>query len=221
MSKRRRSRSITGIKVVTSAVLPEHTGRPSPSIKPARIICERALNPPHLWASNSPQFRRVARPSGACPWRTGGGAVVADAGPPGQEEGSALMMILELHRQGLTVSAIAPPTRHGSQDGPHMCRARHWSRPPMAHARPSKGAPIRFGRICASGLRPIPVSRPYGCGGGLSRAGLRRWLSAARSATSMISTRSSATGSTPSRTRASTRPRNASSTKPLPRRSPR
>jgi hypothetical protein len=34
--------------------------------------CERALNPPHLWASNFPQFRRVARPSGACPWRTGG-----------------------------------------------------------------------------------------------------------------------------------------------------
>ena len=46
MSKRRRSRSITGISVVTSAVLPghisEHTGRPSPSIRTARIICRRS-----------------------------------------------------------------------------------------------------------------------------------------------------------------------------------
>jgi len=46
MSKRRRSRSTTGISVVTSAVLPghisEHTGRPSPSIKTARIICRKS-----------------------------------------------------------------------------------------------------------------------------------------------------------------------------------
>jgi hypothetical protein len=45
MSKRRRNRSITGITVVTSAVLPghisEHTGRPSPSSSTARIICRR------------------------------------------------------------------------------------------------------------------------------------------------------------------------------------
>ncbi len=42
IAKRRRSRSITGISVVTSATLPghisEHTGRPSPSIRTARII---------------------------------------------------------------------------------------------------------------------------------------------------------------------------------------
>jgi hypothetical protein len=46
MAKRRRSRSITGIRLVTSAVLPghisEHTGRPSPSISTARIICRRS-----------------------------------------------------------------------------------------------------------------------------------------------------------------------------------
>ena len=42
MAKRRRRRSITGTRLVTSAVLPghisEHTGRPSPSIRMARII---------------------------------------------------------------------------------------------------------------------------------------------------------------------------------------
>src|SRR5437870_8048711 len=46
IAKRRRSRSITGTSVVTSAVLPghisEHTGRPSPSITTARIICRRS-----------------------------------------------------------------------------------------------------------------------------------------------------------------------------------
>jgi len=46
MAKRRRSRSITGIRLVTSAVLPghisEHTGRPSPSISTARIIWRRS-----------------------------------------------------------------------------------------------------------------------------------------------------------------------------------
>ena len=46
MSKRRRNRSITGISVLTSAVLPghisEHTGRPSPSISTARMICRRS-----------------------------------------------------------------------------------------------------------------------------------------------------------------------------------
>src|SRR5215468_7338975 len=45
MAKRRRKRSITGISVVTSAVLPghisEHTGWPSPSINTARIICRK------------------------------------------------------------------------------------------------------------------------------------------------------------------------------------
>jgi hypothetical protein len=47
MAKRRRSRSITGISVVTSAVLPGHiseqTGRPSPSTSTARPIFYSAI----------------------------------------------------------------------------------------------------------------------------------------------------------------------------------
>jgi hypothetical protein len=46
IAKRLRSRSITGTRAVTSAVLPghisEHAGRPSPSISTARIICRRS-----------------------------------------------------------------------------------------------------------------------------------------------------------------------------------
>jgi len=46
IAKRLRNRSITGSRAVTSAVLPghisEHTGRPSPSISTARIICRRS-----------------------------------------------------------------------------------------------------------------------------------------------------------------------------------
>jgi hypothetical protein len=46
IAKRRCNRSITGINVDTSAVLPghisEHTGRPSPSSSTARIICRKS-----------------------------------------------------------------------------------------------------------------------------------------------------------------------------------
>ena len=74
--------------------------------------CERALNTPQLWASKFPQFCRGVsprRPTDRAGWRrgcrrccvplAGGSSTVVNLGE--------LMMILELHRQRLTVSAIA------------------------------------------------------------------------------------------------------------------
>ena len=57
--------------------------------------CERELNPPHLWVSNFPQFRS---------WRLTSRGMPREVSVVKLGE---LMMILDLHRQGLTVSAIA------------------------------------------------------------------------------------------------------------------
>ena len=68
-----------------------------------------------------------------------------------------LMMILELHRQGLTVSAIA------RQLGIDRKTVRKYIarglEPPTYGPRPPRprGAPIASCRICASGSQPIPA----------------------------------------------------------------
>ena len=92
-----------------------------------------------------------------------------------------LMMILELHRQGLTVSAIA---RQLGMDRKTVRRyiARGLGPPAYGPRRRSRGAPIRFCRICASGSGPIRPQvvrlwrelRERGYAGGASRARLGR-----------------------------------------------
>jgi hypothetical protein len=69
------------------------------------------------------------------------------------------IMILELHRQGLKVAAIARQL----EDGPHTSHA-VWSRRPMVRSRTGRRAPIHSCRIYANGLPPFLASPRYGCG---------------------------------------------------------
>jgi hypothetical protein len=73
------------------------------------------------------------------------------------------IMILELHRQGLKVAAIA---RQLGIDrgavGKYISRGR--SRRPMVRGRAGRRAPIHSCRIYANGLPPFLASPRYGCG---------------------------------------------------------
>ena len=67
-----------------------------------------------------------------------------------------IVMILELHRQGVSVSAIARPGGARPQDGAQIHRA--WPGAADVWPAPATGEQVRavLARICASGLRRFP-----------------------------------------------------------------
>ena len=73
------------------------------------------------------------------------------------------IMILELHRQGLKVAAIARQLGIDRKTvRKYISRGR--SRRPMVLGRTGRRAPIHSCRICADGLSPFLASPRCGCG---------------------------------------------------------
>ena len=125
----------------------------------AGAACERALKSSPIVGVEFSPVLSCGLPPRAFPvgWDD---TIAANASPLGGRESTVvtlgeLMMILELHRQGLKVSAIA------RQLGIDRKTVRRyipvaWSRRPMVRVRLGRGAPIASCRMCASGSQPFP-----------------------------------------------------------------
>jgi hypothetical protein len=72
-------------------------------------------------------------------------------------------MILDLHRQGLSVSAIARQLRVDRKTV-RIYIAEAWSRRSKKSGHQGGESSITSKPICANDWRPIPRSRPCGCG---------------------------------------------------------